>query len=118
MTFTTDTATYDIIEGAHVVGLAFTASTDGYLMFQRSKDPDPDDCGVYIELNDQANSGYDLVRECRIDRHAVEIDLSQTLAGFATIHVKLAVDDDSFTRLLDGLKKIFRGCHDQVNLNE
>lgn len=59
MTFIADTATYDVIDGAPVTGLAIGNGGRGYfrLMFQRSEDIDSDDLGVYVELNDQSNSG-------------------------------------------------------------
>ena len=43
ITFVADTATYDVIEGAHVAGLAIGNGTDGYLMFQRGEEADSDD---------------------------------------------------------------------------
>ena len=114
MIFTADTATYDMIDGAHVVGLAIDDGADGYLMLQRSGEDDPDDWGIYVELNDQANSGYGLVRECRISRQTIEIDLSQPLAGATVIQVSLAVGDDAFGRFTEGLKAIFRDNQGQL----
>jgi hypothetical protein len=117
MTFTADTATYDVIDGAHIAGLAIGNGADGYLMLQRSGEDDPDDWGVYIELNDQADSGYGLVENCRVSRQAVEIDLTQPLAGTTTIHVHLVVKDDAYMRFVEGLKAIFRGDQKQLTTN-
>jgi len=117
MKFTADTATYDMIEGAHVVGLAIGIGADVYLILQRSGIEGPDDWGIYIELNDQANSGYGLVRECRIGCDTVEIDLNKPLAGVTAIKISLAVDDVAFNRFLEGMKDIFRDYHNQLKIN-
>lgn len=116
MKFTADTATYDVIDGAHVVGLAIGQGEEGYLLFQRTGDDDPDDSGIHIELNDQANSGYGLVKECRVSRDMVELDLGKPVLGTTSIQVRLAVDDPTFTRFAEGMKSIFRGCHDQLRI--
>lgn len=36
MKFTSQTVTYDVVDGSHVAGLASMEGTDGYLMLQRS----------------------------------------------------------------------------------
>jgi hypothetical protein len=117
MRFTADTATYDVIEGAHVAGLAIGQGEEGYLLFQRSGEDDPDDFGIHIELNDQANSGYGLVKECRVGRGMVELDLEEPLLGTTSIQVVLTVDDPTFTRFAEGMGKIFRGCHNQLKIS-
>jgi len=116
MTFTADTAAYDMLEGAHVAGLAVGNGTAAYLMLQRSGDDDPDDWGIYLELSDQASSGYGLVRECRVSRQAVEVDLNEPLAGTTSIRVELAVDDDAFSKFTEGMGAVFRGDHDQLKI--
>lgn len=117
MTFTADTATYDVIDEAHIAGLAIGDGTEGYLMLQRSVEDDTDDRGIYVELNDQADSGYGLISHCRVSRQAVMIDLTQPLAGTTTIHVHLTVKDETFKRFLEGPKAVFRGEHQQLTTN-
>jgi len=117
MTFIADIATYDVIEGAHVAGLAIGNGSGGYLMFQRSGNAGSDGSGIYLELNGQSNSGYGLVRQCRISREEVVLDLTQALAGAVTIRVRLSVDDGAFREFLEGMNKVFQGNENQLVIN-
>jgi hypothetical protein len=117
MTFTADTATYYVIEGAHVTGLATGNGSGGYLIFQRSGKTVSGDLGVYVELNDQSNSGYGLIRECRIGREEVVVDLTQALTGAVTIRVKLSVDDEAFREFMEGMNNVFRGSDNLFVMN-
>jgi FKBP-type peptidyl-prolyl cis-trans isomerase 2 len=116
MTFTADTATYNFIDGAHIAGLAIENGADGYLIFQRSGNKDPDDWGIYFELNDQSNSGYGIIQECRIDRQKLEIDLNKPLAGVICFNVKLLVDDEAYENFMKGMKIIFREHKDKLKI--
>ena len=114
MIFTADTATYDVIDGAHVAGLAIGDGSADYLMFQRSLENDCADRGIYVELNDQINSGYDLVQTCRIQRQELVVDLTEPVGGADAIRVKLSIEDKPFRRFVDGMKIIFRGKEKQL----
>ena len=116
MKFIADNATYDMINGAHVAGLAIGDGANGYLMLQRSGEEDRDDLGIYIELNGQTNSNYGIIRECRVSRNAIEIDLNEPLAGVTAIYVTLAVDDVAFSRFVEGIRRVFRNCHSQLKI--
>ena len=58
--FIADRAATVIDSGVIVTGVN-NISTRQYLMFQRGIDLENDDWGVYLELNDQGNSAYDIV---------------------------------------------------------
>ena len=110
--FTADTATFDEIDETLVSGLAIGDGTETYLMFLRSPDEGPDDCGVYLEYNGQMNAGYDTVSACRIRRDRVEVELSDPLGSLEDVDgfdVSLQVDDSTFQRFADGLAKVFQG---------
>jgi hypothetical protein len=110
--FTADTATFDELNEAFVAGLAVGDGSDTYLLFQRSVADGPDDWGVHLEHNGQANSGYDLISACRITRGRVAVDLSDPLGdleGVEGFDVSLQVDDSTFQRFQDGLTKVFKG---------
>jgi hypothetical protein len=110
--FTADTATFDEIERAFVAGLATGDGSQGYLVFQRSLPDDSRDEGVYLEYNDQACSGYNLIASCRLSRERLELDLSRPLGDLndvTGIDVELHVDDASYEQFSRGLKQVFRG---------
>jgi len=116
MTLTATTATYDLVDGAHVTGLAIADGTEGYLIFQRSEESDPDDWGIYFEFSDQSNSGYNQIRKCRINRQMVEVDLAETVAGVSYIKVNLAVDDKPFIKFAAGMREVFRGQQEKLEI--
>jgi hypothetical protein len=118
LAFIADKATYDLIEGAHVAGLAVGDGADGYLLFQRGPEADPDDWGIHLEFNDQANSGYDVIRECRVGRGTVEVDLAKPLNGVIAIKVALSVGDQQFVSFLAGMRMIFRGQEDRLKAKD
>jgi hypothetical protein len=78
-------------------------------MLQRCAEGEPEDWGIYVELNDQINSGYGLIRHCTIRRDRLELDLTRPLSGFSRLHVVLSVEDSTFDRSVAGVREIFRG---------
>ena len=110
--FTADTATFDKINEAFVVGLAVGDGTETYLLFQRSVADDSDDGGIHLEHNDQANSKYNVISACRLTRDRVEVDLSGSLGNLVDVEgfdVSLQVDDSTFRGFADGMTKVFKG---------
>ncbi len=110
--FTADTATFDEIEETQVCGLAMGDGADTTLMFLRAPDDGLDDCGVYLEYNDEKNAGYDAISACRLRRDRVEVDLAGPLGGLEGVEgfdVSLQVDDPTFQSFADGLAKVFKG---------
>ncbi len=68
--------------------------------------------GLYVELDDQVYSGYGVVRECRLNRNMLSVDLSGPLDGLDDIEgidVELAIDDKTFDLLRAGLPRIIEG---------
>lgn len=107
-------ASFDVMDGAYVAGLANGNGENCYLMFQRSTKDSNGVEGIYIELNDQANSGCKLIKDCTIARMNVNINLLRPLAGVREIQVQLAVTDESFNKFLEGIKIIFQNQHAQL----
>lgn len=116
MIFTADTATYDIINGAHVAGLAIGDGVNGYLLFQRCDETDAEDWGIYLELNDEVNSGYEIIKECKITRSTVMVELTTDFINEKSIEVSLAVEDEAFNRFVTGIREIFRGNLDLLKI--
>jgi hypothetical protein len=92
------------------------AGTDHYLIFQRGfEDQDPaEDWGVHCEFDDQANGDYNCVRQCRLTRATLEVELGRAIdrqQKYTSVcvdvsglgHVKLAA-------IRNGLPRIFRGA--------
>lgn len=94
------------------VGFASTES-DAYVLFQRDLNfGGPDDEGVYIELNDQINSGYSLVTKCVVAPNQLIVLLAQPLLQSQRIVVDLARlgDENDF---VTELSRIFTDCWNQ-----
>ena len=114
--FIADRTSFDVMDGAYVVGLANGNGENGYLMLQRStKDSDGVD-GIYIELNDQVYSGYKLIKDCQISRMSVTINLLRPLAGVHVMQVQLAIADESFNKFIEGIKIIFQNQQAQLTI--
>ena len=108
-------AAFEADDHALVCGVA--AGPDMYLTFQRAVEGSADDDGIYLEHRDQINGQYDSIRNCRLSRTQLTINLSQqlgTLAGVEGFDVALAVDEASYKRLCAGLQRIFRDQADAL----
>jgi hypothetical protein len=96
------------------LGGADVSGVEHYLTLQRSseeKDPS-EDWGVYVEFDDQINSGYGRVLQCRLSRKQLSLDLSGDLARRVSVQgldVTLALDDALYRQIESGLPRIFRG---------
>lgn len=102
---------------------ADAAGVEHYLMLQRSpEEEDPsEDWGVHVEFDDQINSGYGLVLQCRLSREQLSLALSGRLArlvGVEGFDVALALDDALYRQIQSGLPRIFRGMPDSLTIAE
>ncbi|MDR3623206.1 MAG: Imm10 family immunity protein [Paludisphaera borealis] len=73
--------------------------------------------GLYVELDDQVYSGYGVVRECRLSRGMLSVDLETPIEDDEEIEgfdVELAIDDKSFDALKAGLPRIIEGSLAQL----
>jgi len=64
---------FEVTDYALICGVS--DERDAYVTLQRAPEGIADDEGVYIEYNDQINSGYDQIRRCSLERRQFSIDL-------------------------------------------
>jgi len=96
--------------GVHLCGIR--GPNDEYILFQRGE-TDTSASDIHFEYVDQVNSGYDVVRECRLSRQLLVIELSKpmhSVPDVAGIDVSLHVDESAYQSLRNGLEKIFAPC--------
>ena len=86
--------------------------TDDGLMFQRAKEDDPDDEGIYVEVPIQRYACYDGVAAAKLggDRFSVSFtaEAVPNLGGIAGMEISFALSAAEFERLAAMLKRIFR----------
>jgi hypothetical protein len=116
LSFTATIATYDVVHGAHVVALAPSDGSPGYVMLQRSGEGDADDDGIHLEFFHEAASGYNLISNCRVSRNAVHLDLVEPFAGAAGLDVALQIADDKYDNVVRGIKHVFHGKLQQLSV--
>ena len=101
---------FEVTEYALICGVS--DGRDTYLTLQRAPEGIADDEGVYIEHNDQINSGYDQIRRCTLERRRFAIDLVRPFRNLPEIDgfdVELNINDSDYAQLRMGLQRIFRG---------
>ena len=110
--FKANNATFDEICGNHVACLAIADGSLGYLIFQRTSSTDPDkDSGIFLEYNEVENSSYNIIKECRVSRYRLSVDLKtpfDSLINVEGFDITLNISELSFSRLINGMKTIFR----------
>lgn len=94
--------------------------TDGthYLTFQRAISDSVDDWGVHLEYNDQRNSCYNCISQCRWTSKQLSVDLLLPLGGLrgtSGFDVIFNLNSDQSALVKTGLSQIFRG-HDELLL--
>lgn len=97
------------------VGLS---SGNEYLLFSRSP-PDHDGYGVYLEYNDQINSGYDCVGDCFVTRKKLKVKLSKQLGSLDKVegfNVELSISKTEFEELINGLRIMFKNKPENLNV--
>src|SRR5437868_15128672 len=114
--FRADEGGFEADDDVLICGLtgADSAGTEHYLNFQRAPKADDagEDWGVHLEFDDQGNSGYGCVRECRLGRDRLSVDLSKqlgSLVGIQGFDVVLEIDDAAYEQIRTGMPGIFRG---------
>jgi hypothetical protein len=84
-----------------------------YLCFQKGAD----DREFHFEFDDQLFGDYGVVRECRLSRSLLSVDLKEPFQDLEEVDgfdVELAVDDESFGELRTGLGRIIEGTSTQL----
>ncbi len=115
ITFRATNGGFEADEYALVCGL-IGVDADGavhYLNFQQLPEGTAagQDGGVYIEYDDQINGEHGRVRQCRLSRDLLSVDLSQqlgTLVGVDGFDIAMAIDDLTYKQIRTGLSRIFR----------
>ena len=117
ITFTADQARSSEEDETCVSGVA---SGDQYLIFQREVENavSSEYLGPYLEYNDQSHGKSNWVKQCRITRSRLEIDLTEevdSLPGIIGFDVDLDIEQEPYEELLVGLKRVFRGGQELVS---
>ena len=97
------------------------AGNKHYLNLQRSpesSDPE-DDWGIYLEFDDQANSGYGCLAMCRLCRQRLSIEFSKPLGRWLPRLVGievglLGISDGTYEELRRELPRAFRDFEAQL----
>jgi hypothetical protein len=100
--------------GVHVCGVR--GADEQHVLFQRGE-TDVSASDIHFEYADQGNGGYDFVRECRLSRGRLVIELSKpirSMPGVEGIDVSLAVNESAFQALRGGLEAIFAPCPERL----
>ena len=86
---------------------------DGHLLLSRQVVDIPGDPGIYVEYNDQLNSGYGLISRCLLREGKIEIHVAKPLAGIDGFVITL---DRVSVHLVPGLKQIFRNYEELLTI--
>lgn len=88
-----------------------------YINFQRSVEIGcADDQGIYFEIDDQINGGYNTIQHCKTEPGVLIIKLKDSFDKLPgkTITVEFAsINFDGLLPINEGLKKIFIGYEDK-----
>jgi hypothetical protein len=93
-------------------------SDKDYLLLSRSLEQ-KDDCGIYLEYSDQINSRYECIKSCILNRQRIEVVLSkpiETLKGVEGFRVNLSVSNSEHEAFANGLRSIFRGNEQSLQI--
>ena len=86
------------------------SGSDAYLMFQRHPEVGhPDDDGVYVDIDDQINAGFNIVERCVLNPDSIRVSLSRPLKGYATLNASLSLPTSEFADFQQMLNRIFAG---------
>ena len=97
------------------------AGCEHYLNLQRSPKDDDDDWGIHLEFDDQIWGDYGSVKQCRLTRDMLSVDicgpLSEHLGEVDGFDVRLSrISNESYDELRRELPRAFRGFEDQLVL--
>lgn len=95
-----------------------------YVTLQQSAEdadePDDEERDIHFEIDDQINSGYDLVRECRLTRDEWRLSVSGEFEWYPNLQEIVidltAIDDDAWHALRTGLQRTFREHADRLHV--
>jgi hypothetical protein len=104
-----------------VAGLSADKNCSSYLNFQR--DPDfvgDDDRGVYVEFNDQTNSGYNCICRCPVAADSLTVEFTEPIdrqkrVMSAIVHYGMATDD--LFPFIAMLRRTFTGCESLLEVD-
>ena len=100
--------------GVHLCGVR--GPRDQYVSFQRGE-TETAPAEIHFEYCNQGHGGFDFVRECRLSRRKLSLELSKPmrfLPDIVGIDVTLEVDDSSYVVLSKGLAVIFAPCPERL----
>jgi hypothetical protein len=101
------------------VGMA-DADSRRYLMLHRSQPfDDPEDWGVYVEVNDQGYSGYDCISSCEVSPVRMYVRMSKPLGRgnpVESVEVKFRPELRPSRALIARLRAIFTGREDLLRV--
>ena len=103
----------DVINGAWVLSFGETSPTGDvshYLMLQRAECEEYDE-GIYLEIDDQKNSGFNLVKRARCAGGRLTLDIEpclQRLGSPSEVVVSFHEDERSRAQIDRGTKKILQ----------
>jgi hypothetical protein len=81
-----------------------------YVMLQRFPDfGSDDDAGIYVEINDQINSGYAVIESCTISGTNFHLSFSTQIGGYTRVDVALAIPPNQRLAFTAMLHRIFTG---------
>jgi len=91
------------------------SAADAYLMFQRHPEPGhDDDNGVYVEIDDQTNAGFNIVDRCVVTPTDILVNLTSALKGHAELRATFNMPLDELAAFTVMLHRIFIGFDDRL----
>ncbi len=108
----------DVLSAGLDTGEDWDTEDSHYVCFQRGlenpgqKRADWEKDGLHFEFDDQIHGNYGVVRQCRLNRSMLSVDLSERLEELDNVDgfdVVLAIDDETYEQLKAGLPQIFDG---------
>ncbi|WP_411890100.1 hypothetical protein [Yoonia sp. SDW83-1] len=104
-------------DGATYVGFATDSAGAEYVTLSLADGSDPQDKalglgGLHIEVNDQSNSGYDLVRWIKIEPSAVTLTVDKTVCSDAidALRIEIPPQAPDRVKVLAALREICRAA--------
>ncbi len=118
-------ASFEIDGDVMSMGVAAADEDDegAYIRVQRAIDrgeplADWEEDGLHFEYKDQLYGAYGVLGTCRLGRASLAFDLANPiddLEGVRGFDVELAIDDDVYQNLRDGLPRLFEGTRVTFN---
>jgi hypothetical protein len=102
------------------VGMA-DADNSHYVMLHRSQPfGDPEDWGVYVEVNDQDYSGFDRIASCELSRDRMLVRMSEPLGSnlpVESVEVKFKPGRRPSSEFVARLRAIFTGREELLHVD-